>query len=129
VRIPQECPFRKGVVGFVGAPASPSRVSALVVRGVRDRRIRRMDGICGPCVACLGLPGKLVQESAFGDGRFARLGLRRPVGWHGHCPASGVDVMDQIFVRTTGLRVGAGIPYRHCLSWDFRHILEDRAHG
>ena len=38
------------------------------------------------------------------------------------------DVMDQIFVYTARLLVGR-VPYRHCLSWNFRHILEDRACG
>ncbi|HTP14734.1 MAG TPA: hypothetical protein VMK13_02730 [Streptosporangiaceae bacterium] len=31
----------------------------------------------------------MVQKSAAGDDRLARLGLQRPAGWPGHCPASG----------------------------------------
>jgi hypothetical protein len=88
VRIPQECPFRKGVVGLVGRwppPAGflPWRLGCTGSANRQDGRHLRSTRRTPQ------LARKLVQESVVRDRRFARLGLLGPTGWLGHCPASG----------------------------------------
>ncbi len=80
VRFRQEC--RRGA-------RLRQRRSRVGSEGVQDRRTGRLGGICGPRAGCRGLQEKLVQETAAGDGRFARLDVLRDLGWPGHCPACG----------------------------------------
>jgi hypothetical protein len=88
VGIPQECPFRKGVVGFVGRwpPPAGFRPWRLGCTGSANRQDGRH---LRSTRRTPQLARKLVQESVVRDRRFARLGLLGPTGWLGHCPASG----------------------------------------